>query len=178
MTIILDANVCLFHETYLMRGSSGGRELAQILLAWLAIQFPGILSFELYLAGDIDRLLTIMNRSWVGLPPSRLVEFMAGLAQSVNGGVEFKTGEDIDKASFFSRLLQDQAGGSEQQQVLLGASTRDLRSIFEEEEKRKESLGEIALLKTVESLEETELGEFQRISNNRIFRDQLYAAEV
>lgn len=46
------------------------RSWLEFFLAWLATQFQEITSFSLYLIGDFDRLMGVMNHSWVNIPIS------------------------------------------------------------------------------------------------------------
>ena len=174
LDVFLDANICMFDDTYLVRGAQGGKEIAQILLAWLALQFPEVRSFSLYLIGDFDRLFVKMDQSWVNIHPGTFLEFTHGFAQAVSGNIEFRTSQNTDKASVFSELMQQSAAAHDDQQILLGALSQDVKLILEEE-KREGSTERIALLETVERLAPTpEADEFRKTSNNRIFRDRLY----
>ena len=166
----------MFDDAYLARGAKGGKEVARLLLAWLVLQYPGVQSFSLYLVGDFDRLFAKMDKSGVNIHPRTFLEFMHGLAQGVSGNVEFRTSQNTDKASVFSELMQQSTTNHGAQQILLGALFQDMKSILEER-KREGSTERVALLETVERLTSTpEVGEFRKMSNNRIFRDRLYCA--
>ena len=176
LAVILDANICMFDDAYLVRGAQGGKEIAQILLAWLALQFPEVRSFSLYLIGDFDRLFAKMDKSLVNIRPEIFLAFTRGLAQAASGNIEFKTSQDTDKASVFSELMQQPATDPDEQQILLEALSQDLRSVFAEE-KPEGKVERVALLETVERLEGAPgLDKFRKISNDRIFRDRLYFA--
>lgn len=72
--------------------------------------------------------------------------------------------------------MQQPTASPNDQQIPLGALSQDLRSVLEEE-KQEGNSERIALLETVERLTGAPgLDEFRRVSNNRIFRDRLYAA--
>ena len=88
MTVILDANVCLFQETYLVRGFQGGQKIAQLLLTWLGSLFPKVQHFSLYLVGDFNRLFGKMDESFVDIHPQTFLEFGSGLAEAASGSVE------------------------------------------------------------------------------------------
>ena len=92
------------------RRFQGGQELARVLLAWLAAQFPEITSFSLYLIGDFDRLIGVMNHSWVNIPISQLMEFIQGLIEGARPGkVELTKSQSPNKASLFPQHLLKQA---------------------------------------------------------------------
>ena len=166
----------MLQTSYNICNTQGDQEVARILLAWLALQFPEVRSFSLYLIGDFDHLFAKMDQSWVNIHPGTFLEFTHGFAQAVSGNVEFRTSQIMDKASVFLELMQQSVTDHEDQQILLGALSQDVKSILEEE-KREGSTERIALLETVERLAPTpEVGEFRKISNNRIFRDRLYCA--
>ena len=176
MIVALDANVCLFQETYVVKGFQEGKEMAQLLLAWLGSQFPSIQHFSLYLVGDFNRLFSKMDESNVNINPDTFLEIGRGLAEYVSGSVELQTDPESDKALVFSQLLKQQSGNSPDQPILLGALSQDMRAILEEE-KQGGSSDRIVLLETVERLAITpEMEEFRKISNSRIFRDRLYCA--
>ena len=177
MTVILDANVCLFQETYVEKGFQGGQEIAQLLLAWLGLLFSNVQHFSLYLVGDFNRLFSKMDQSYVDIHPQTFLEFGRGLAEAVSGSVELQTNPDSDRALVFLQLVRQQSENSPDRPILLGALSQDVRSIVEEE-KREGSTERIALLETVERLTTAEANEFRKISNNRIFCDRLYCAGV
>ena len=175
MIVALDANVFLFQETYMARKFQGGKELAQVLLAWLAAQFPDISSFSLYLIGDFDRLFGVMDHSGVDIPVSKLMEFVQGFIEGARlGKVELTKSESPNKTTLFTQHLSKQAENPEEQRILLGALSEDLELIFGENERQEGKVGRISLLEIVERLDGKGLDDFRWVSNPRLFRDRLY----
>lgn len=175
MAVLLDANVCIFQERYMTAGFDGGQEIARLVLAWLASQFPEIRFFTIYLAGDFGRLFGKTDRSLVDIHLRTILEFADGFAQALQRQVEFTSRSD-DKSTLFSGLMRKYSTDPNCGKVLLGAFSEDVRAALEKE--NQASHEKIALLETVESLEEAGFDEFQKVSNKRIFRDRLNAAGI
>lgn len=130
MAVLLDANICIFQERYMTGGFEGGREIARLLLAWLALQFPGVQYFSIYLVGDFSRLTDRMNEALVPVLPSAILDFLEGFSSSVQGKVEFTSGSHLDKATLFAEMLQQHSADPRCRQVLLGALSEGFRSVL------------------------------------------------
>ena len=96
-------------------------------------------------------------------------------ADFITGGVEFTPSQQSDKALQLSRLVQQQSAKPHYQQVLLGALSKDLQSVLEEQEKQGKVPEIFVLSETIEPLDGTGLDNFRQISNWRVFCDRLYA---
>ena len=173
MSVILDANICLFHDTYVDRGFQRGQEIGRLLLDWLVVQFPDVRSFSVYIIGDFSRLWSKKDKSGVNIHPEKLLEFAEGMSDTVRRQVQFTSQKKSDKGSLFSEMLRQQTADENGRKVLLGALSEDIRTVLKEEHPKPET---ITLLESVESLESTDFDLFQKVSSKRIFRDRLYCA--
>ena len=156
----------------MIRGFSGGQEIAHLLLAWLGCLFPEVQFFSVYLVGEFGRVFDRMNESQVNIHRDTVLEFAQGLSQAVQGGLRF-TQQTDDKCILFSRLVQGYSTNPDDKIVLLGALSYDIRAVLGGD--NQTALEKIALLKTLEPLEEMGFKDYQTVENRKIFRDRLYS---
>lgn len=76
--------------------------MAQLLLAWLVIQFPEVLQFRLYLVGDFGRSVDRMSKSLVRISPEGIIASTDGFAEAVQRRVEFTSNRSGEKAASFA----------------------------------------------------------------------------
>ena len=170
MAILLDASLCLFHETYMVREYYGGQEIAQLLFTWLSYLFPEVRYFTICLVGEIGLLFHGMNRSWVNIHHQKSLDFYTRILRGGPGAsLVYKANRRQLRAIFTAdaRILLK----SNYKKVLLGALSEDVRAVLGPDGQNEK----VALLKTIEPFDKMSFEGYQTVENREIFRDRLYS---
>ena len=150
--------------------------MAQLLLAWLAMEFQGIHVFTLYLMGEFGCMFDRMNQANVNISRKTVFEFAEGFAQAAHRQVEFRN-QSKDKNILFAELTRKHSTDPNCGKILLGGLPENLQAAFEKEN-RTLPRGKVALLKISEPLEKMSFEGYQTVKNQDIFCDRLYAASM